>query len=540
MPGNPLMRARVGREGAAWLTNPGWLKSAVATFTQPDNPYLFQPKPCQVVDVEPNAEGDGSLNCVLNDGEISIGCRLEKQSVDAWRDISQCIDTSKLNGTTILIGNKPPKYTIKLNHRLKQFTLSVHEFACISKPPPAGESFVIGRPSHVMDDIASRQAFERVCAQQQQLQQLQQQQPQLHQRLHPQLAPAPAPAPAPGGYLYRLVRYATPMECAAFPVEASEPHRLMHNLLEMPAEQRRMLEALREEGGDGETNADGETNVAANGCDGGSSGGGRSGGGNGEICKDGSSPTSPQDPRGLEEPMLPPSHLPPTHLSTSHLVPPARPQAEGQGGREQVQGEGAQAAAAAADEAAAQQPCTQAAADEGECASESPGGNAAFDEDGASAEWGRYDGSSGYGGGYGGVSGGVSGYGGGGGQQVLPATMMQSQELLVTQPPMTQAPLTQAPLTQANGVSHVAASARQGTKRSASDVQRGNGADASSAVALAGSMGMPYWPVVCPRCNACCGDVHVALGSPLPCTRPGEEPPDTLGLRTFDVGALFR
>ena len=127
----PIRGKCVAKDTKAWLTNPNWLREAILRYATYN--LFVQPKPCQITDLEPSSDG---LVCVLNDSASSIGCKLEMAAVDAWRSAHQSSDTTRINGTAILIAKG--KYTVKLNQRLNQFVLSVSEFAQLTHDAPQG------------------------------------------------------------------------------------------------------------------------------------------------------------------------------------------------------------------------------------------------------------------------------------------------------------------------------------------------------------------------------------------------------------------
>ena len=64
----------------------------------------------------------------------------------------------------------------------------------------------------------------------------------------PPVAPAGAPPAPPAGYLYQLQHYSTPQQCAAFPVLAARPHRVMGELICMSdSDAAALADALGEE-----------------------------------------------------------------------------------------------------------------------------------------------------------------------------------------------------------------------------------------------------------------------------------------------------
>ena len=117
-------------------------------------------------------------------------------------------------------------------------------------------------------------------------------------------------------------------------------------------------------------------------------------------------------------------------------------------------------------------------------------------------------------------------------------------------PPLTQLPLTQAPLTCLSQSDNVRAVRIAQHKRPRTQQgEQGGGEGFGVAVgggrwpAAAGGRRMPaavavrgHWRA---RCGGRCGDVHVVLSRPLKVTRPGESPPDLLGLASLDAVGLW-
>ena len=117
--------------------------------------------------------------------------------------------------------------------------------------------------------------------------------------------------------------------------------------------------------------------------------------------------------------------------------------------------------------------------------------------------------------------------------------------------PLTQAPLTQAPWIEAelSPIDGNVPVLHPGSKRGCAQTQMGVLAQQEKeSVAPAqpqDSLSPPppaadEWPTKCPRCNARCGDVHVALSCPLRYCAPGQTTPDVLGLFAIDIVALWR
>ena len=59
--------------------------------------------------------------------------------------------------------------------------------------------------------------------------------------------PSSAPAPQEESYLTRVGRRCYPMACAAFPVEADGSHRILSQMVAVPPDQQRQLDALMRE-----------------------------------------------------------------------------------------------------------------------------------------------------------------------------------------------------------------------------------------------------------------------------------------------------
>ena len=281
------MPVDVADSAAQLMESEAWLADAIVTFSAP-NGYVDQPHPVQVLDLELNPAGHG-VNCVLSDRRHSIGAVLSQPSIDAWRSEEGQSSWSRLNGTIIL----PLEYDVGINRERGQFFILVKSLEWVdSRPRPEGAPFKIGHPEPVMRDARVSEAFQdatsaachsrplapRTClpdneavlgttarpAQAQALQAPSEQAcgfaesardrkseastvlPPAKAARISQAAPtvAPTPSATATSCLLRLERYATPMECASFPVEAAPPHNLVYSLLEIPCDQRRILDAL--------------------------------------------------------------------------------------------------------------------------------------------------------------------------------------------------------------------------------------------------------------------------------------------------------
>ncbi len=173
----------------------------------------------QVLDLEPGATDALTCGCRLSDKVHTIGAVLTRVALQRWQQDNPTRDARFLNGAIVL----PVRYEVVINQRTQEFALHVNEFNFVG----AEGSALIGRSRNVMDTADARSYFDRA-------------------RADPPAAHSAHAAPASAEpYIQRLARRGCPLACAACPVEAHRPHRLIESLLHIPAEQAVALQRLR-------------------------------------------------------------------------------------------------------------------------------------------------------------------------------------------------------------------------------------------------------------------------------------------------------
>ena len=173
----------------------------------------------QVLDLEPGATDALMCGCRLSDKVHTIGAVLTRVALQRWQQDNPTRDVRFLNGAIVL----PVHYEVVINQRTREFALHVNEFNFVG----AEGSALIGRPRNVMDTADARSYFDRARAD-----------PPAAHSAHTAAASAEP-------YIQRLARRGCPLACAACPVEAHRPHRLIESLLHIPAEQAVALQRLR-------------------------------------------------------------------------------------------------------------------------------------------------------------------------------------------------------------------------------------------------------------------------------------------------------
>jgi len=299
----------------------------------------------QVLDLTPNPKHEGAHNCVLSDGMHTIGAVLEAPCIEAFeRSMESTLDpVSRLEGALVY----PGRYEIVLNMSKRQFFLKLSSFQWGG----AENSERIGLPRFVMEDPDIKKLFDQTvveCRQQQAAAQQKQQQQQSRWQTQQQPPPQPRPQPPPLPPQQQLQQHrqrqqhalmqtlgrGTPMGCAAFPVEETEPHRLIARFLPIPPEQDAQLQALLRaaQGSQSTESHQGSeapnSAVEARGSASRADSGGRSG-----SLSDGSDASGSQAQQRVElhgEPSSLPFALPLSEGGDTQLDPPVKMQLSGQ------------------------------------------------------------------------------------------------------------------------------------------------------------------------------------------------------------------
>lgn len=198
---------------AGGLLSSPWLLDAVVSGGS------TSPACCQLLDLQPSPT-PGASNCVLSDKAHSIGAVLTPESVQQYLQRNPSNKVARLDGGVVM----PVRYELSINQLSQQFTMRVLEFEFLGW----SRSVMISRPRCVMDEPRAVARLAAAVA---------------HIQMPPPAGPAPA-APTPEPYVQRIARRGYPFACAACPVEALAPHRLISPLLVIPHEQEDRLRQL--------------------------------------------------------------------------------------------------------------------------------------------------------------------------------------------------------------------------------------------------------------------------------------------------------
>ena len=570
MPPSRSRRTASDFSGAKYLLEPSkWVMNAVLRGAPADG-YYVPPNECQVLDLSPHPRHRG-INCVLNDGVHTISATITEEAADAWRSEAQTTDLRRLANTIIHPDThegqaQPNRHcSIGMNERLGQFFLEVRCFTWIHRiqPPDGVGTTIYGKPTCVMEHPAVASLFARVreVAHRPAIPSMPASAvPPPAPPVAPPVAPAGAPPAPPAGYLYQLQHYSTPQQCAAFPVLAARPHRVMGELICMSdSDAAALADALGEEAASSVTASatpshgtsssatppDTSSGRATSSATSSSLGGGA--GGDGE-----------EGGASLDASQMPPPPPRPPGNAAQVPVAVAVEAAEAAAEAELIK-EAEEAAAEAAAEEEMEwgegQPCTQAGealpctqAGEGEPASQAEPASQfaaeACDAFGQAVE-----------------------------EESREAELeaVEEEEAAEAYMPLTQLPLTQMGATEAQhearDEAHSEAQAslspvdgnvrplRSSLKRprtlarspAAADRRISDAQPLQPPAAPAqppearDDAASALWPLTCPRCRQQCGDVHVALARPLPFhTDEDVSPPDVLGLWAVDAAAVWR
>ena len=205
----------------------------------------------QVLQLHRNPANPEDVNCVLSDKRHTIGAVLTAQSIEDFRDETPMYTVDHLEGTVVIILD----YLVTRNTKTRQFTLRVLEFKWVG----AQGNPVHGSPVCVMEAEEAKRAWEVVersaassvnassaNASSANASSANASSANASSANASSAGSSNCPPPRRERYLDRF-RYQLPLECAANPVRAEYPHRLMHEFLTVPKDQ---LEIVRKMLGD--------------------------------------------------------------------------------------------------------------------------------------------------------------------------------------------------------------------------------------------------------------------------------------------------